>query len=214
MRRELLSEQVTSLLVQSGRRRRFSRREILFHEGDIADALHVILQGRVAVRVAASLGTDVTVDVLGRGEVLGEIAVVEDEPRRAATSVALEPTTTVAVSRSALDELREHEPAVTEFLFSTAARRNRELLDRVRELASASAETRVLRRLSHLAESYGDDGDSVDISLTQDDVAGLAATTRETVNRVLRREEENGTLALSRGLITVVDRARLARACR
>ena len=203
-----------SLLVEAGRRRRFARREVLFHEGDLSDSLHVILQGRVAVRVVSAAGAAVTVDVLSRGEILGEIGLVEEHPRRAATTVALEPTVTVAVARTTLKDLRSERPEVTEYLFTVSARRNRDLIQRVAELGSSSADIRVLRRLYALADSYDTGGPVIDIALTQDDIAGLAATTRETVNRVLRREAEAGTLSLTRGLITVLDIDRLQRVAR
>ena len=214
LRGELLSEHVTSLLVGAGRRRRFARREVLFHEGDLSDSLHVILEGRVAVRVMSAVGAAVTVDVLSRGEILGEIGLVDEQPRRAATTVALEPTLTVAVARTTLKDLRGERPEVTEYLFAVSARRNRDLIQRVAELGSSSADTRVLRRLYALADSYDTGGGVIDIALTQDDIAGLAATTRETVNRVLRREAEAGTFSLTRGLITVLDIDRLQRAAR
>ena len=71
------------------------------------------------------------------------------------------------------------------------------------------ADTRILRRLDELAATYG-----AVIPLTQEDLAGLAGTTRATVNRVLRREVESGTIALSRGRITVVDPEAVARRAR
>lgn len=62
------------------------------------------------------------------------------------------------------------------------------------------AETRVLRRLSELAAHYGDE-----IPLTQEDIAGLAGTSRATVNRVLRAEAKRGTVELRRGRTVLLD---------
>ena len=72
------------------------------------------------------------------------------------------------------------------------------------------AETRVLRRLSRLAALYT----SPSIPLTQDDLASLAGTTRQTVNRVLGQAQEDGLVQLSRGRITVTDRSELSRRAR
>lgn len=71
------------------------------------------------------------------------------------------------------------------------------------------ADVRILRRLLELADAYGDV-----VPLTQDDLSGLAGTTRATVNRVLRREERSGGLALARGRIVIQDREALARRTR
>jgi CRP-like cAMP-binding protein len=72
------------------------------------------------------------------------------------------------------------------------------------------AETRVLRRLSHLAALYA----SPSIPFTQDDLASLAGTTRQTVNRVLGQAQEDGLVQLSRGRITVTDGSELSRRSR
>jgi CRP-like cAMP-binding protein len=72
------------------------------------------------------------------------------------------------------------------------------------------AETRVLRRLSRLAALYS----SPSIPLTQDDLASLAGTTRQTVNRVLGQAQEDGLVQLSRGRITVTDPSELSRRAR
>jgi len=66
----------------------------------------------------------------------------------------------------------------------------------------------VLRRLRELAELYGEEGTRV-IPLTQEEIAGLAGTSRATVNRVLRAEERAGSLELTRGRTTVLDPSRL-----
>ena len=65
------------------------------------------------------------------------------------------------------------------------------------------AETRVLRRLSDLAALYV----SPSIPFTQDDLASLAGTTRQTVNRVLGQAQEDGLVQLSRGRITVTNKS-------
>ena len=74
-----------------------------------------------------------------------------------------------------------------------------------------AAETRVLRRLRELASLYGKSSPGTVIPLTQGDIAGLAATSRATVNRVLRAEERRGTVRLARGKTIVLDPGEIAR---
>jgi CRP/FNR family transcriptional regulator, cyclic AMP receptor protein len=61
-----------------------------------------------------------------------------------------------------------------------------------------------------LTDLYGRGEREVLIPLTQEDIAEIAGVTRPTVNRVLRKEQSSGTIRLSRGTITVIDRERLA----
>ena len=88
----------------------------------------------------------------------------------------------------------------------------RRLSRRVVEAYYVDAEARVRLRLVDLATTYGGDEPAapVTLPLTQEEIAGLAGTSRATVNRVLRQEEGRGTLALGRGR-TVLARHRRAR---
>lgn len=211
---EELPAEVSSRLLAAGRRRRFDRREVIFHEGDAADSLHLIVKGDVAIRTTTSVGAVVTIDVIGVGDLLGELAILPPVEPRSATAVALQPTETIAVPATVFHSLRQELPVLTELVLAILTRRTRQVTLRMAEAVSVPVDVRVLRRLAELASRSGDREGDVVVSLTQDDLAGLAATTRETVNRVLRAEEERGVLALGRGRITVLDHAALVRAAR
>src|SRR5947208_1445669 len=92
-----LPEEDRRRVLAAARRRRFARREVLFHEGDPGDTLHLIDKGRVAIRITTPLGDVATVGVLGRGDVVGEMAILEEGGRRGATVMALEATETLSV---------------------------------------------------------------------------------------------------------------------
>jgi len=62
-----------------------------------------------------------------------------------------------------------------------------------------------------LAELYGGSSKPVVVPLTQEDIAGLAGTSRATVNRVLREEERRGNIELRRSKTVVLDLDELAR---
>ena len=62
-----------------------------------------------------------------------------------------------------------------------------------------------MRQLLRLAELYARGGSPAVIPLTQEEVAALSGTTRSTVNRVLRKAEETGLVALRRSAIEIVD---------
>lgn len=72
-------------LVSVARRRRFARREVVFHRDDPADSLHLIVKGGFAVRIMTPLGETVTIGLRGPGDSFGEMALVGPEPRRSAT---------------------------------------------------------------------------------------------------------------------------------
>ena len=206
--KDIPEDQVRELLANS-RRRRFARREVLFHAGDPAGSLHLMAKGRVAIRVTTPLGDVATLDLVAPGGVFGEMALLAPGAVRSATAVALEATETRSIDADAFAELRRRQPELTEVLVVLLAARVRQLNDRLLEALYLPADIRLLRRLVQLTAIYG-----AEVPLTQEDLAGLAGATRATVNRVLRREEKEGTVVLGRGRLTILDQQALAKRAR
>ncbi len=201
-------------LVAIARRRRFGRNEVVFHRGDPADTLHLIIRGRFAARVETPVGDSVTLSVHGPGEAFGELALVDAKKHRSTTVAALEPGETYAVQRDDFTRLRKEYPTVNEVLVRLLAARTRRMSELYVEALFVAAEIRVLRRLYDLANLYGGGAPGTAVPLSQQEIAGLAGTSRATVNRVLRAEEKRGTLELQRGQTTIVDPVALARRSR
>ena len=207
---DLPSEDVRQLL-SIARRRTFVRGEVVFHRDDPADSLHLVVRGRFGARVLTPLGDSVLVDVLGPGQSFGELALLEpDDARRSATVEALEAGETRSVFRDDFARLQREHPGVKDVLLRLLADQLRRATDRVVEAHYVDAETRVRRRLVELAAVY-DDGV---VPLTQEDIAAMAGTSRATVNRVLREEEQLGSVALARGRTSVLDGDALEGRCR
>lgn len=206
---DLPPEEVRRVLAMA-RRRTFGRGEVVFHEGDPADSVHLIAKGRFAVRVTTPLGETATLAIRGPGEAFGELALVSDSPR-SATVAALEPAETHSLYRREFDELRREHPLVNRVLVAILAASVRRMDELIVEAFYVGAEKRVLRRLRDLAAVYGNGSATITVPLTQEDLAGLAGTSRATVNRVLREEESRGTVTLGRGKTVVVDLETLRR---
>ncbi len=202
-------EQVRRALALA-RTRRFDRDEVIFHEGDPADSVHLIESGRVAVRAATRHGQRATLAVLGAGEAFGELALLGSVAKRSATVVAIEPVVTVSVYDADFQRLRHEHPQVAEVLIALLSEHVRRLSSQLLDALFLPAESRVRKRLLELSESYDEaDGETV-IPLRQEDLADLAGTSRATVNRVLREEARRGAVRLTRGATTVIDRDRLS----
>ena len=209
-----LSDEERRRVLALSRRRRFARREVLFHEGDPGDTLHLIDKGRVAVRMTTPLGDVATVDVLGQGNAVGLLAVLEEGGRRQASVMALEPTETLSFDRDQLLELRHAHPAIDGFLMGMMAAHLRRADAQLVEALFVPVERRLLRRLLYLCTIYESGGAEVEIPLTQEDLASLAGTSRATANRVLRQLEDDKIVSLTRNRIDVIDSDRVARRAR
>jgi CRP-like cAMP-binding protein len=207
-------EEVRELL-KVARRRRFARNEVVFHRDDPADSLHLIEQGRFALRVMTPVGNVATIAVRGPGESFGEMALVASGGRRSATVAALEEAETFAVYQGDFERLRGRYPNVNEVLLRFLVSEVRMLNERLLEALYVPVERRVRRRLLELAELYPPGGDGgVVVPLTQEILAELAGTSRETVNKVLRAEQERGVLELLRGKTRLLDLEGLRRRAR
>ncbi len=199
-----LGEEERRSLLAIARRRVFARGEVVFHREDPADTLHLIASGRFAVRIVTPAGDTATLTVLVAGESFGELALVT-AGRRSATVVALERAETQSIHQLDFEALRRRHPDVTDVLVRALGRRVERLSDQLVEALYVPADRRVLRRLAELARLYAEDDGAVLVPLTQEDIAGLAGTSRATVNRVLREAEARGELRLGRGRTTVID---------
>ena len=203
-----LADTEVQALLSIARRRRFARGEVVFHEHDPADTLHLVQKGRFAVRTSTPLGDTAILSILGPGDVFGELSLLDGaEPRRSATVSALEVAETRSVHRLDFERLRATHPETADVLIAILSRQVRRLSRHLLEALYVPADKRVLRRLLELGELYGDGV----VPLTQEDLAGLAGTSRATVNRILRAEEAKGTVRLGRGRTTILDPAELAR---
>jgi CRP-like cAMP-binding protein len=196
-------------LVAGLRRRFYLRDEVIFHQGDPADTLHLMAAGRVSVRVTLRGGEFVVVAILGPGDAFGEIALVGGPSTRGATIIALERCETLSLGRDEFHRLRTSYPGVDRFLVELLSTRVERLNNYLLEALYVPAERRVLRRLLDLCELYTGDDQSIVIPVTQEMLASLAGTTRPTANQVLRRLVASHIVAVSRSQIVVLDRQSL-----
>jgi CRP/FNR family cyclic AMP-dependent transcriptional regulator len=207
-----LADTEVQALLSIARRRKFARGEVVFHEHDPADTLHLVDKGRFAVHVATPLGDTAILSILGPGDMFGELSLLGDpEARRSATVAALEAGETRSVHRLDFDRLRTTHPETATVIISILAGQVRRLSRHLLEALYVPADKRVLRRLVDLGELYAEADGTTIVPLTQEDLADLAGTSRATVNRVLREEEARGSVKLGRGRTTVLDREALAR---
>ncbi len=193
-------------------RRRFRRREIVFHEGDLGDRLYLVAKGRLLARVLTTEGEESALALHGVGDVLGELILLSGNDRRSATIVALEPSELLSLSAADVAELRAAYPSVDEALDRVVAERMGVLLGLLQEARYLPADKRVLRRIMSL-EPYFSSGTDLptEIRITQEDLAAMAGTTRPTANRALQRAEQSGAISIARRRITIVDPDLLAK---
>jgi CRP-like cAMP-binding protein len=198
-------------LLQVGVRRRFGRGEVVFHEGDPGDALHVVTAGVFVARGSSTMGEVIAVNMFATGDVFGELVLLTPGARRSATVAALSASATLMIPQAHFEALRARVPSVDRILLSLLAERNRTLTDHLIELQFTPADQRVVRRLLDFHAMVARPEDGGWVRLNQTELATLAGTTRSTANRVLRAAAAKGQVELGRGRVRVVDVAGLRR---
>ena len=212
----LLSESDRVELLRHTSTRRFGRQEVVFHEGDPGHSLHIVETGLFVARSSSTLGNMLTVNVFQPGSVFGELALLSAESDRSATVMAMRAGRTRVLHRDDLQLLRTGSAgrAIDHFLMSVLIERNRLLTAQLIELLFTPAVKRVRRQLLRLGQLGIVDDDDGWIRISQEELSMMTATTRATVNRVLRDLEKRDIIELARGRTRIVDRARLSTTAR
>lgn len=167
----------------------------------------IIVQGAVKIEVLSMDGTEVVLAILGPGEIVGEMSVV-DSLDRSASVTTIEPTILYAIDRTAFWTCLQTIPALTYNVARILSRRLREANAHVRTLATLNVNGRVAQQLLSLAMAYGEElpggGRRIPIRLTQSDLAGLVGASRVRVNQVLREYQRLGLVSIESGYRYVV----------
>ncbi len=184
--------------------RSFQKNTMVLCEGDQSDSMYVVLSGQVKVFLSDEDGKEVTLNLQGKGEYFGELALLDEAPRSASV-VTVEDTRLTVISKKAFDQCMSHNPDIALKVIRGLARRLRELTENVRSLALMDVYGRVARILLELAEDRG--GKKVIAQrLTQRDIASMVGASREMVSRILRDLSEGGYISITRKVITINER--------
>jgi CRP-like cAMP-binding protein len=201
-------------LRDAGVGRRYRRDQPLFREGERSGRVALVLRGRVKIVTVGLDGTESVLGVRGAGELLGELAALDGEPR-SATATALEPVDARLLTTAEFESLLASRPAIAIALLRLLAARLR-AADRWRSaFGSHDVEGRLAALLLQLLDEHGSPdpatgGTRVDAPLTQADLGGMIGASREAVARTLRAWREAGLVDTRRRALTVLDRAAVA----
>jgi len=208
-----LDHEQLQILLKKFQRRHHRRNEVIFHQGDPADHMHIILEGRIRISVASDDGREMSLALLQPGEFFGEMALL-DNSNRSATATAIVPSETIVLFRQDFLEFLSDNPEVASEVNRTLVQRLRSSNQMLGDMVFLDVPTRVAKQLLALVETYLEDG-AVDgvipVPVSQDELAHLVGASRETVSRALNNYRRMGILSTSNRLVTINDLSRLER---
>jgi CRP/FNR family transcriptional regulator, nitrogen oxide reductase regulator len=200
-----LPEPERAALAARTERRQLAVREVLFHQGDPADAVYLLRRGQIRLSKLTPEGNQVIVALLPPGQLFAVVAAMQ-ETRLPVTADAVVPSEVLRWPRRLLGEVMARYPAVAFEAMRTVSERMRELQDRFRELATLPVPQRLARTLLRMAASAGKpagSGTRIALRLTRQDLAELTGTTLFTVSRTLSAWQAQGIIEGRRESIVV-----------
>lgn len=187
--------------------RRVAEGTVVVRQGAEGTTLFVIARGRLKIEASTAPSEPVILDILGAGDVFGELALLTRRPR-AADVVALEPCELLCLDHRDLRTSIERSPKVAMALLSNLATRIVGFGELVRAFAVSGLEPRLARRICSLAAAHGvAEGDVVrlDLRLTQREWALMSGASREAINRQFRAWNRRGLVTLEDGSLRIRD---------
>ena len=209
----LLDRAAREALLSRGTRRRYGAGEAIFLRGDPGRALYLIEEGRVEVSVTALGGRRSVLAHMGPGEVLGEIAVLDDLDR-SADATAAGAVTLVSLPRAEVMSFLAQNPEAMMGLIAELCAKARNASEMFEDQTQVAARTRLARCLMRIADKWGrpEAGGAVRITepLSQSDLGEFSGLARENVNRHLRALADEGLVRLEGGVVVIADPEALA----
>lgn len=207
-----LSEGDLAILAEHLHRRTYHKNTILFDKGSSAQTLYLIESGRVRVFIPGETGEELSINVYGAGDVVGELFILDGLPR-CASAMTMQDTVALTLDREDLRRCVAASPGIAFAIMEVLSTRLRAATEYTESLAFLDVYGRVASRLLELADRSGGEsgGTGIEMGLTQEELATLVGATRRSVSKAVGTFQEQGLIKLGRGKMTILDRAGLAR---
>jgi len=188
----------------------YPKKEVIFAQGDDADAVFYIKKGRVKVTVVSTQGKEAVVAIQGKNEFLGE-GCLTGQPRRLATATALTECLIMRVEKQEIAKVIRDEPAFSEVFIAHILTRNARVEEDLVDQLFNSTEKRLARVLLLLA-NFGKEGrpEPIIADIKQDTLAEMVGTSRSRVNHFMNKFRDlgfidyNGKLEVHSSLLSVL----------
>jgi CRP/FNR family cyclic AMP-dependent transcriptional regulator len=215
---EGLSPTQLNWMAQRAHRRMFPAGTNVLTIEQPGEAVYVILYGTVKVHIDQGNGRDVILSILGAGDMLGEMSLI-DSVGRSANAVTLESSLMLWMDKRTFNYLVDEVPPVARNLVQIMSARVRLSDQLILALATLDVNGRVARQLLAFAERYGRENKQgeveIPISLTQGDIADLVGASRKRVNQAMTLFKKQDLVTTNeKGRIVLLAREALAGYCR
>jgi CRP/FNR family transcriptional regulator, cyclic AMP receptor protein len=209
-----LSEPLTAELFSAARPVKLAAEQTLFTTGDPGDGCYLVERGMLKVTMVSAAGGERILAILGPGALVGELSMIDGEPRSASVS-ALRDSELRFLGRDRFDAFAARNPDVYRHIMGVLAKRLRDTNSVVAAASFLTLKGRVARALLSLAEAFGNDvgGGRIVVrqKVTQSDLAAMAGIARENVSRILNEWMRNRIVSRVSAYYCLENRAAIER---
>lgn len=189
------------------------RGQTVFQKGDEGSYMVAVLSGRIRISATSPEGREVTLNMIDAGEVFGDMALLDGNPR-SADATALEDSTLMVVERRHFLPYLTSSNELALRMIDVLCKRLRDTSETLGNFAMLDLPGRLARKLLSLAGEYGKSANGrirLEIRLSHTDLGRFVGSSRESVNKQMRAWEEAGVVAREGGRIAVCKPAVLRR---
>ena len=193
-----------NLLVEKSITRSIEEGEFFYFQGDQAKFLYILISGRVKLLQSNPAGQQVNMRIINEWQVFGAIGAVRPNATYPITAQTLESSSALAIESSFLREMMSTRPYLNMGLMELMTNYVREMQERYRELATEKSERRLALTILRLASQIGiKSGGSIELPLSQQNIAEASGSTIFTVSRTLSEWEKQGLVETGRARILI-----------
>ena len=176
------------------------KKQVIFSQGDAADAVFYILEGKIKLTVVSQKGKEAVVAILGRENFFGEGCLAAQRVR-IATATALDNAVMVRIEKKAMIHVLHDEPIFSEFFMTYLLGRNARIEEDLVDQLFNSSEKRLARILLLLAH-FGKESKTEPITpkVSQETLAEMVGTTRPRINSFMNKFRKLGFIEYNGGL--------------
>lgn len=193
--------------------RLYARRHQIYTEGEAGDTLYIVTSGKVKLGKRSPDGRSHLLAVVGPSEMFGELSIFDPGPRTA-TATALTDVAAVTVERDVFRAWVADRPEIAERLLRVLARRLRRTDNDLSDLIFTDVGARVAKHLLRLAQRFAVQEDGamrLTHNMTQEEIAQLIGTSRESINKALADFTHQGWIRVHGHSILITDSQALVR---
>jgi CRP-like cAMP-binding protein len=189
---------IAAFLASAGLKRRIIKlapKETFFSQGDPADSVFYLQEGRARVTVVSPSGKEATITLLSAGEFVGEEALAATAGLRMATTTAITDCTTLRISRKEMIRVMQAEHSFSDLFLKVMLNRTMRIQADLVDQLFNSSEKRLARILLLMAE-FGEPGDPEQYipKISQETLAEMIGTTRSRVSFFMNRFRRLGLI--------------------